>query len=257
MNSDSDRPSNLSPATLGADGSAQGHPTTALVTGGAGFIGSHLVRELLQSGQHVVVFDNLSTGTLAHLQLDHPNLVFIQGDIVDTQSLRKAFVDCQPQTVWHLAALHFIPYCNSHPTETIRVNVMGTQHVTNCCLEFGVRELIYTSSAAVYPVADRAFSEEDPPSPSDVYGITKLAGEMLLAAFHEGSGIRCIIARLFNIYGSGETNWHVIPEIVDQALKGNTVHLGNTNPKRDFIHVHDVVSALRSLAEARWINYGT
>lgn len=251
MNPQSERTSELDPGVLGEDTISGTAPTVALITGGAGFVGSHLVRNLLGEGQLVVVYDDLSSGSISKLPLDHPNLTFVQGDILDQQHLRRVFTDFRPQSIWHLAALHFIPYCNAHPDETIGVNILGTQCVLECCAEFQVDELIYTSTAGVYPITGESFSEDEPTEPHAVYGITKRAGEMLVTHFQKTTGIRCIIARLFNVYGPGETNPHVIPEILDQVREGGTIRLGNTSPKRDFVHVEDVVGALWSLRQAR------
>ncbi|RLB29479.1 MAG: hypothetical protein DRH11_15955 [Deltaproteobacteria bacterium] len=226
----------------------------SLVTGGAGFIGSELVRQLLDNGESVVVYDNFSFGRVDNLP-DSQRLSVVRGDIRDQDQLFRTFEEYSPEVVYHLAAIHFIPYCIAHPQEAIQVNVEGTLNVFEACKSINVKAVIYASTAAVYPVKDRPHTEEDPPQPIEIYGATKLFGEELLRIFHEETGVKCAAARLFNGYGRRETNPHVIPDILEQIPKGNKIHLGNVEPKRDFIHTSDISRAFRKMAESGEYGY--
>ena len=220
-----------------------------LVTGGAGFIGSELVRQLLEDEATVLVYDNLSFGHLANLPT-HSDLHFEKGDVTDLPQMRSLVRKFSPEKVFHLAAIHFIPYCMARPQETLRINVEGTANVLEACKSSSVRTLVCASTAAVYAVQDGPHGENDPIDPIDVYGVSKLCMEHLVRLFHRDTGIRCAIARLFNAYGPRETNPHVIPEIVKQLSIGNCIELGNLAPKRDYIHTSDVCRALRQMADA-------
>lgn len=220
-----------------------------LVTGGAGFVGSHLVRLLLSQGRPVVVYDNFRAGRRESLASTSDLLSVYDGDVRDHQSLRDAVQLYRPRAVIHLAALHYIPYCSSHPVETLEVNVVGTQVVLEACRDADVRRFVFVSSAAVYAPGDRAHKEDDALGPSDIYGLSKLFGEQLIHQFHGATGITSYIARLFNVYGPGETNPHVIPEIVEQLGRGDRLELGNTSARRDLVHARDVARALVCLLE--------
>jgi UDP-glucose 4-epimerase len=224
----------------------------ALVTGGAGFIGSHLADRLLADGWDVVAIDNLAIGRLsnvAHLR-QHPRFRFVEGDIVDRDRLVTLAMDRPPATMFHLAAVHYIPFCNEHPFEAIRINVLGTQAVIDAAVAAGARRIVFASTSDVYATKDLPFVESDPVDPYTVYGTTKFTAERLLrvaAAAHQPLSVS--IARLFNVYGPRETNPHVLPEILEQLKAGaSQLRLGNLWPRRDFVYVTDVANALVELA---------
>ncbi len=221
--------------------------SNVLVTGGAGFIGSALVVHLQQAGHEVHVLDNLSFGLRQLARV--PDEQFHVADIRDQQATQAVFRRVAPEVVLHLAALHFIPYCNQHPVEACEVNMMGTMHVLDAAAACGtVRQLFVASTAAVYPVADGPMDEEHPTGPMDIYGITKLMTEKLVQEFHQRTGIPTLIGRFFNAFGPNETNPHLIPEIQRQVLAGQRVlKLGNLDPKRDFIHTEDMCRAMQAL----------
>lgn len=227
-----------------------------LVTGGAGFIGSELVRQLLNDGLTVIVLDNFSFGLKSNLP-ENNNLHIVEGDITDFSKVEETFSNYQPSRVFHLAAIHFIPYCNQHPQETIKVNVIGTLNILEACKKNDIDSVIYTSTAAVYGIKDNPHQETEEPDPVDIYGESKLFGEFLLKRFHRETGIRSFAARLFNGYGRRETNPHVIPEIVNQVSKSDQVVLGNIAPKRDFIHTADISRALRLMSGKEGLDFGT
>lgn len=219
-----------------------------LVTGGAGFIGSHVVARLLDAGMQVGVIDNFSFGHKEFLPLSHEQLVLMQADIRDGTTLPQLFQDFRPDAVVHLAALHFIPYCNQHPTEAADVNIMGTRQVLRCCELTSPKVVFFASTAAVYPISADPNTETAEPGPTDIYGITKLTGEYLAELFQRRTGIRTVVGRLFNAYGPHETNPHVIPEIIAQLRAGQReLSLGDILPRRDFIHVTDLARAIALL----------
>jgi UDP-glucose 4-epimerase len=234
-----------------------------LVTGGAGFIGSHLVDSLLDSGNDVLVVDNFSLGRRAHLR--HPGrpgtLTVIDGDIRSAADLRPV-ADFAPDTVFHMAALHFIPYCNAHPAEALDVNVLGLDMVIRAVRRSPVQTFVFPSSGAIYGFGDDPWPETAPPRPDEIYGISKWVGEQVMTRFHEDRPeVRTVIARLFNTYGPRETNPHVLPDIMKRLHQGETIELGNLWPKRDLIFVTDtaagIVAAAAGQAGLEVFNVGT
>ncbi len=229
---------------------------TVLVTGGAGFIGSELVLQLLKEETNVIVYDDFTFGQKSNLP-EHNKLVITEGDLNDFVKLQGTISRYSPEIVYHLAAIHFIPYCNKHPQETIRANVEGTLSVLEACKNSSVKCVVYTSTAAVYGIKDIPHVENELPNPIDIYGASKLFGEHLVRIFHEETGIKCSIARLFNGFGRRETNPHVIPEILGQLAEGDQIKLGNLEPKRDYIHTSDIARAFRFMAENNSFDFDT
>jgi UDP-glucose 4-epimerase len=221
-----------------------------LITGGAGFIGSALGTHLAAKGHELAVIDNLSFGKrhLAPVGDDRFHAI----DIRDREAVLRAIRAERPEWVLHLAAIHFIPYCNRHPAEAADINIMGTINVLDACAAVpGVQQVFVASTAAVYPIADSALAESDPTGPMDIYGITKLATEKVASEHGLRTGMTTIIGRFFNAFGPNETNPHLIPEIQRQVLAGQrTLRLGNLEPKRDFIHTSDMAAAMEALLTA-------
>lgn len=214
-----------------------------LITGGAGFVGSALARRLLDNDYGVVVIDNLLRGSRDNLP-DNEMLEFVEGDIRSDSDLDKA-MSFGPDMVVHLAAQHFIPYCNEHPGDTIHVNVYGTQTVLNAIARNkNVRKLVFASTAAVYAPSDNSHVENEVMAPIDIYGVSKQLGEELVNFFHDQTGIAAINARLFNVVGPRETNPHLLPDILDQLPITGTLKLGNLVPKRDYIFTDDIADAI-------------
>lgn len=220
-----------------------------LITGGAGFIGSALVPELSQKGYDVYVVDNLSFGKRE--LIDIPKDRFIIAGITDRTLIQDVMMSIQPHWVIHLAAIHFIPYCNQHPYESANINIQGTINILDAakkvdCLE----KVLFASTAAVYPIIDTPIAETFTTNPLDIYGLSKLVGERLVNEFHLQTQIPSIVCRFFNAFGPRETNPHLIPEVHRQIASGQReIWLGNLDPKRDFIHTSDMSSALRLLLE--------
>lgn len=215
-----------------------------LVTGGVGFIGSAVLRELQKLDCEIFVIDNLSVGKREHATIGDDR--FFQFDILDFHSLAACARKILPTWVIHLAGIHFIPYCNSHPFESSNINLQGTLNVLDALRGLdSVKKIFFASTAAVYADSSAAVSESSPTVPLDIYGLTKLVGERLVHEFHLATGIPCVIGRLFNAYGPRETNAHLIPEILRQVLKGShQIELGNVTTQRDYVHTSDMARAI-------------
>ena len=220
-----------------------------LVIGGAGFIGSAVIAELQKYNYEIFVIDDLSFGSREFI--DIPDYNFFNLDILNQVELDRTISDVDPAWIIHLAAVHFIPYCNQHPFESSNINIKGTLNVLDAAKRLKhLEKLFFASTAAVYPICEDAIPEEQPTGPMDIYGLTKLTGEHLMQEFHLQTTIPTIICRFFNAFGPNETNPHLIPEIQRQVNAGlRTIHLGNLAPKRDFIHTFDMARAVRLLME--------
>jgi UDP-glucose 4-epimerase len=220
-----------------------------LVTGGAGFIGSALFPELIINGYDTFVVDNLSFGKRELLNI--PDNRFILADVTDRQKIEQIVQETDPHWIVHLAAIHFIPYCNQHPYESANINIQGTINILDAAKKSkNLKKILFASTAAVYPIIDTPIAESDMINPLDIYGLSKLAGERLVSEFHLATSIPSIVCRFFNAFGPRETNPHLIPEIHRQIVDGSRkIKLGNLEPKRDFIHTSDMSLALRLLLE--------
>jgi len=225
-------------------------------------VGSALVRRLLADGCEVVVVDDLSRGSIENLGSIKEQVTVVQQDV--TGGLGQALASCRPDTIYHLAAVHFIPDCDADPQRCLRVNVDGTRAVLEATAALSQpMSVVLASTAAVYAPADWAHHEDDPLGPIDVYGYSKRWAEELARSFGTRTGMGVGIARLFNVYGPGETNPHFIPSIISQFQAGEVVRLGNLSSKRDYVFVDDVAEALIRLArycasgQSATLNVGT
>lgn len=225
-------------------------PIKVLITGGAGFIGRALVQRCLGQGLEVSVLDNLCNGKAAHLESFRDRIAFYENDILDAGSMRAVLEARRPDIVFHLAAMHFIPWCDRHPQETIRTNVEGTQVVMSEAARAGTRMCVLASTGALYPSRDALLAEELPAEPKDIYAISKHVMEEMARAMVSMSSMSCVTARLFNVYGPYETNQHLIPDILEFARAGDTIRLGNVHTRRDYIYVDDVADMLLRCARS-------
>jgi nucleoside-diphosphate-sugar epimerase len=225
-----------------------------LVTGGAGFIGCNLVRELLRMGQIVVIIDNFSTGSMANIQgvADSRFLRVINGDIRDSKIVNDAMKGVN--AVVHLAALVDVAESMRKPLFTNDVNVRGTVNVLDSCCRNDVKRFVFASSAAVYGDGNPLPLREDyEPRPLSPYAESKVAAEHQCEKFSESSGMICAVLRFFNVYGPGQRENSyagVITKFIKSGLRGERLTIyGDGTQTRDFIYVEDVVKAIvKSLA---------
>lgn len=216
-----------------------------IVTGGAGFIGSHLVPELLRCDYHVLVIDNLYSGRREYVpqQAEFLNLDLARAD---ESTVFEAIRSFAPDALVHLAAIHYIPHCVANPAETFLANVRSTDVLARALRGLATKKLIAASTADVYPLVDKIHSETETPAPTNPYGLSKyLLEEIIAGAARTNPGLSCVALRLFNVYGPRDTNPHVIPRIVE-LLRSTfpEIRVGATETTRDFVHVDDVVQAI-------------
>ncbi len=228
-----------------------------IVTGGAGFIGSAIVPTLIKEGHEIFVIDNLSFGNRDFI--DIPDSHFCLADIRDKNKIMEIFDAIRPENVVHLAAIHFIPYCNQHPFEAADINIRGTMNILDACRRSsGLNKLFFASTAAVYPISNEAVNEKNEPLPLDIYGLSKLTCEHLMKKFWLETQVNTVVCRFFNAFGPKETNPHLIPEIEKQLKMGQRrIKLGNLTPKRDFIHTFDMASAVARLLSSKDAGFDT
>jgi len=218
-----------------------------LVTGGAGFIGSNLVRRLVAAGDHVRVLDDLSTGNLGNLEELDGSFTFIRGDIRNAPAVRQA-VD-GVDVVYHLAALPSVARSVADPIRSNAVNVEGTLNVLVAARAVQVRRVVYASSSSVYGnTLTLPKHEEMPSSPLSPYAAAKLAGESYCRAFASVYGLSTVSLRLFNVFGPrqdpGSEYAAVVPRFIARMLAGESpVIFGDGGQSRDFTFVANAVEA--------------
>lgn len=226
-----------------------------LVTGGAGFIGSHLTDALLASGYSVRVLDNLSTGRAENLPLDHPRLELVEGDVADAERVLRAMDGCQ--AVVHLAAVASVQASVEDPVATHRSNFGGTLNVCEAMRKLCIARVLFASSAAVYGSngQGRAIDEATPAAPLTPYAADKLASEYYLDFYRRQHALMPAIFRFFNIYGPRQDPTSpysgVISIFAERALKGVPITVfGDGEQSRDFVYVGDLVQVLVQALQA-------
>jgi UDP-glucose 4-epimerase len=226
-----------------------------LVTGGAGFIGSHLVDALLAAGQRVRVLDNLSMGKRNNLPLDNPALQFIEGDVADAQLVAQAVAGCD--AVVHLAAVASVQASVDDPVATHQSNFIGTLNVCEAMRLHGVRRVVYASSAAIYGNNGEgvAIDEDTAKSPLTPYAADKLASEHYLDFYRRQHGLEPAVFRFFNIFGPRQDPSSpysgVISIFTQRAQQGLPISVfGDGEQTRDFFYVGDLVELLMQALSA-------
>lgn len=235
--------------------------TRVIVSGGAGFIGSELTKQLVCNGADVTVLDNFASGKEEYLEGVPARTV--RGDICDKEKVTECMKD--QEIVYHLAALPFIPDCYVNPEEFFRVNVEGSINLIWQAIQSkSVERFVYISSSEVYGTAQRIpMSEDHPTQPQSTYAVSKLAADRTIFTLHKEHNFPVVILRLFNTYGPNVTQPYIVPEIAIQLLKGNDrLRLGNVDSSRDFTFVEDsaraiILSSLRKEAIGEVINVGS
>lgn len=225
----------------------------ALVTGGAGYIGSILVAKLIEMGHQVNVIDNLSTG---HKESIHPKSKFIEGDILNQDDLNKSIVDCD--VVFHFAAKTLVEESVRLPDFYHSINVNGTRNVLNSMVEAQVKKIIFASTCAVYKAKESPINENDMLGPTSPYGETKLLADKLIQKYCQEKEIGGFSFRFFNAAGAfytKETGWlvenhnpetHLIPNILASSteksfkLYGKNWDTSDGTCIRDYVHVADL-----------------
>jgi nucleoside-diphosphate-sugar epimerase len=225
----------------------------ALVTGGAGFIGSHIVDLLIQQGCEVTVLDDLSTGNIANLKKEISSsrsknlLTFVKGDINDDRVVKKVLRDIE--VVFHEASLVGVSACSSAPKLTSQVNVKGTTNMLKLSSESGVRKFIFASSAAVYGNCRDSLVSEDvsPTVPISLYGRSKLKAESLCLDYFRATGLDVTILRYFNAYGPRSiqgTDATVVNKFMEKLVRREAPLITGTGEStRDFVYVKDIANA--------------
>ena len=226
-----------------------------LVVGGAGFVGRELCRQL--SAEHQVgVLDCFRYGKerLAFGARRSPRLYAV--DINGAPAVAAVVAEFKPETVVHLAATHYIPECEDDPFAAVKTNVAGTVNLLAAC-PAGCR-FVFASSGAVYaPDVHPHVESESPVGPSDVYGLTKLQAEQYVHYFASKRNLAAVTVRLFNVVGPGETNPHLVPDMVAQVRAGRTeIALGNLWPRRSYLHVKDAAAGFAAAATGGGVSPG-
>ena len=224
-----------------------------VITGGAGFVGSHLVWELVHQKQQVTVVDDLSNSTLQNLEDVWPDICFVKADVRKQSSFLPAFE--KADYVIHLAALVSVPLSLEQPDTTMEINVQGTENVLEAAYNTGVKKVIFASSSAVYgnaknmPLAENTALDFQSP-----YALSKYLGEKLCRHYTEVFGLHTAIVRAFNIYGPGacanSSYASVVAQFMQAAKDEKPIYInGDGTQVRDFIYVQDVAKAYLLIAE--------
>jgi nucleoside-diphosphate-sugar epimerase len=234
-----------------------------LVAGGAGFVGSTIVRELLKEKANVIVYDNFLHGVKANIEEVKDKVEIVPGDILDEWRLLDAAKKFKVSHIFHCVGDTYVPTAYDVPKRFFRINVEGTLNLLLVCKQLKMKRMLYVSSTEVYGEAKRPLMDENHALyPLNTYAVSKLAADRICFTFFHEHEVPVIIARIFNSYGPRESEPYVIPEIIAQLAKGNVVELGNIKAKRDFTYVEDtargLIAAMRSgIPDGEVVNVGS
>jgi len=217
-----------------------------LVTGGAGFIGSSLTRELVNMNANVFVYDNFCSGDISNIKEVEDSIKVVYGDIRNSD-FKETLLKNEIEYVFHLAAEPYIPDCYNRPKQFFEVIANGTLNVMLASKDSGVKRIVHYSTSEVYGTARQVpMDEHHITLPMSTYAVSKLAADRLCYTLYHEQKIPIIILRQFNTYGPRETHPYIIPEIITQLSKRNKLNLGNISARRDLTYVDD---AARGAAE--------
>ncbi len=232
-----------------------------LITGGAGFIGSHLCDALLGKGYAVRILDDFSTGRRDNLQVDHPRLELIEGDVADAGLVTQAAAGCS--AVVHLAAVASVQASVEDPVRTHQSNFIGTLNVCEAMRVHGLRRVLFASSAAVYGNngEGESIAEDTPKAPLTPYAVDKLASEQYLDFYRRQHGLEPVVFRFFNIFGPRQDPSSpysgVISIFCERAVQGLPITVfGDGEQTRDFLYVGDLVQVMVQALEQPQVEEG-
>ena len=229
-----------------------------IVTGGAGFIGSHLVEKLLKSKNEVIVIDNLSTGRIENIKEFLPKIRYIKADISNYNKIEKYFKGVDK--VFHLAALADIVPSIQKPQQYFNSNVSGTLNVLRCSVKYKIKKFLYAASSSCYGIPKNyPTNEKQPCNPKYPYALTKMLGEQLVMHWSDVYKLNYISLRLFNVYGTKSrtsgTYGAMFGVFLAQKLANAPITIvGNGKQTRDFTYVSDVVDAFISASNSKVVN---
>jgi UDP-glucose 4-epimerase len=223
----------------------------AFVTGGAGFIGSHLVDRLLADGDTVTIYDNLSTGRESFLEnaLRSSACRLVRGDLLDADGLARAMKEARPEAVFHLAANADVRFGTEHPKKDVEQNTVATFNVLEAMRASGAARIAFSSTGSIYGEPQVFPTPETAPFPvqTSMYGASKLAGEGLIQAYCEGFNFQGFIFRFVSILGERYTHGHVFDFY--RGLRANPKELrilGNGRQRKSYLYVHDCIEAIQT-----------
>lgn len=232
-----------------------------VVTGGAGFIGSHLVERLLSLGAEVTIIDNFLFGSKVEHLRGHRALSIIEGDVRDARVVSQALN--AKDVIFHLAACVGVEETQRDSLEVLNVEILGTLNVLKAAVDNNIRRIIFGSSSEIYGDSPEPMKEEGPFYPKSTYAAAKLVGEEYCKAFYQKYSMEYTCLRYFNVYGPRQDERFIIPRFVNRALSNESLAIyGDGKQTRDFAYIDDVVNmsllaAVEPKAKCQVINIGT
>ncbi len=220
-----------------------------LITGGAGFIGSHIQDACIEAGHEVAILDNLRSGKKENL---HAKSTFFEVDIKDASKVLETFNTFKPEAMFHLAAQNEVPYSMEHPEEDLQANIVGTYNLLQAGRQTGLKKVVYSNTGGAYygevPTDHLPITEDEPVRrPSSFYGVSKATAEQYIKLFSEVYGLKYVSLRYSNVYGprqAGNKEAGIVAIFTTKLLEGITPTInGDGSHTRDYVFVGDVVKA--------------